>query len=817
MKSRFATRVRSRLLSVVVLVVMGCDGSGALDFRFYGAIFELGDPIEGNDIAALLNEPGFPDDSELVDRHEATPDYFTPENTSSLTSGRVEWPQDGPDSDPGGDSGSDNYGGAVSGILYPPVSGSYTFHVRSDDGSALWLNPAGPEFLDLEAVDPIATESGCCGGYELIGEAASESFQLEVGQGYAFEYLWKEGGGGDWFQVGWSLNGGPVQTIPAYYVQRDVRFGDANRGGITGGSDEEVVAEEGQDYCCIGVEFDKAGVARVQWQMDTGSGFVNLEDGLHIQGARSPGLKLMGIPAQWNNRSVRPVVDGKFGDEVDLEIRADDEAPEVVSAQVRRVSNRLYITVSEPIDLESIDLSKFRIEGEPFPDGTSVSLEDFGTTLVLVWDPNLLSLRPDHTYRVEIVSGAFHDRSFSKNAVDHWESEFFAALHGVYSWDFDGWAPPDWELFGNAEWRPTGGVDGGGFIALTDGAPHQNGAMKLREHLVGNTARYRISFMARIGDSSDHPGEGFSVNIASDIPDATYEQAESGFAGTGDPTSFPEGLSLNFDNRASPTEPDQGVGYEAKWLRGIRAFQPSPDIREGGVVTESTEGIPTIHRGDRWFPVQIELYRDATITMDYDGLRIWDREPIGWSGVTAPFFGLGARTGAGWQSHWIDELYIRVSEGDGIQPAPTIISPQPEDVLGLRPGESFTLVSGALGNVDELSYQWHLNGEPIFGANRVVYHGVASMETVGQYRLMVRAPYFNRWSRKATVSLAADLIGISATVAPEQRSMTLEYEGTLQRAFHIRGPYQDVEGAASPHSVEMDADSQFYRVRPLED
>ena len=347
-----------RLAAISVVAGAGLhSANAAVDFRFYGSMFGVGDAVDGVLYTDLLEASVFPDDPAVSDLHVAAPFFFTDEFTSTETSGELEWPQDGPENDPGGDSGSDNYGGAISGILYPPVSGTYTFHIRSDDGSALWVNSEGPEFQDLNAVDPIATESDCCDGYELTGEAASDPIDMVVGQGYAFEYIWKEGGGGDWLQIGWSLNGGPVQTIPAYYLQRDVRYGDQNADGITGpgSADEgELITFEGRPSCCLGTEFDKEGVATIQWQFsdDDGDTWEDLVDDGNIAGSQSPAVSFENTLLAWDGYFFRALVDGDESFETELTVDSDDDAPEVVShATVGTVDGgAIRIEFDEPVD-----------------------------------------------------------------------------------------------------------------------------------------------------------------------------------------------------------------------------------------------------------------------------------------------------------------------------------------------------------------------------------------------------------------------------------------------------------------------------------
>ncbi|MBN9690153.1 MAG: Ig-like domain-containing protein [Verrucomicrobia bacterium] len=107
----------------------------------------------------------------------------------------------------------DNYGARVSGWITPTTTGNYTFFIRSDDASELWLSSgADPANATL-----IAEETGCCDAFKEPGEPeTSSAIALTAGTRYAFYALLKEGGGGDYLQVAWRLendNPTPVGSL----------------------------------------------------------------------------------------------------------------------------------------------------------------------------------------------------------------------------------------------------------------------------------------------------------------------------------------------------------------------------------------------------------------------------------------------------------------------------------------------------------------------------------------------------------------------------------------------------------------------------
>jgi hypothetical protein len=120
-----------------------------------------------------------------------------------------------------GDTYGDNYLLRITGTITPAVSGSYRFFVRSDDASEFHLNPDGPGIPDPNMQFPDATETTCCRAFLEPDDAAadyptSRPIALTAGTSYGFIFLVKEGGGGDWGQIAWRLEG---DTTPAAELQ----------------------------------------------------------------------------------------------------------------------------------------------------------------------------------------------------------------------------------------------------------------------------------------------------------------------------------------------------------------------------------------------------------------------------------------------------------------------------------------------------------------------------------------------------------------------------------------------------------------------
>ena len=115
-----------------------------------------------------------------------------------------------------------NFGARITGWVEPSVAGDYTFFLRSDDGSELYINetPGGdpPDIL----VAPLAAfvETPCCLPFQEPGSSQTTlPIALQAGQRYGITILMKEAGGGDYVYVAWRLAGdttaaADLQPIP---------------------------------------------------------------------------------------------------------------------------------------------------------------------------------------------------------------------------------------------------------------------------------------------------------------------------------------------------------------------------------------------------------------------------------------------------------------------------------------------------------------------------------------------------------------------------------------------------------------------------
>jgi hypothetical protein len=139
----------------------------------------------------------------------------------------------------------DNYGARVTGYLYPPEDGSYTFWITSDNGG---------EFLLSTDDDPANATMICqVPGTEWTGDREwnkfptdqkSQPVTLTGGKKYYVEAIYQEGGGGDGIAIGWggpTIGAGPA-VIDGQYLSPMIRPSDYMAGDPVPADDSIVPA-----------------------------------------------------------------------------------------------------------------------------------------------------------------------------------------------------------------------------------------------------------------------------------------------------------------------------------------------------------------------------------------------------------------------------------------------------------------------------------------------------------------------------------------------------------------------------------------------
>ncbi len=182
-----------------------------------------------------------------------------------------------------------------------------------------------------------------------------------------------------------------------------------------------------------------------------------------------------------------------------------------------------------------------------------------------------------------------------------------------------------------AKWVNSGGVDGSGYISLTDALNDQAGTIYIDDLDGGSpVGGFLATFKLRIGGGSGNPADGFSFNFGNDLSGSTF-----GEDGTG------SGIRVSIDTY------DNGAG-EA----------PAIDVWVGGTIISTVKFVQAdLLTGDQFVDVRIE-WRDGLLDVDYKGQPVFNDLPLGLAPIEGGMFGIGARTGGENDNHWIDNLHI---------------------------------------------------------------------------------------------------------------------------------------------------------------
>lgn len=261
--------------------------------------------------------------------------------------------------------------------------------------------------------------------------------------------------------------------------------------------------------------------------------------------------------------------------------------------------------------------------------------------------------------------------------------------------DFDEGLPAGAEVRGDAYVDISGEVAKSGILRLTDAGQGRLGSLIVRDFAGGaEVAKFWARFQVRVGGGTG--AEGFSFNVAPDLPPEAFGEAGAG-----------GWLRVSFDTFQNQGEEAPAIALElggrplsrrAFPLRTDEVFAPVE------ILVTRLGGPPPVASASTRFQVS---YRETNV-IDHivDG---WFTYPAGTR------WGLGARTGDVTDNHWIDDLLIVANYDDG--PARVVVPPS---ITCVQYGERVKLSVVADGT-PPLRYQWLRNGEEIPGARGPAY------------------------------------------------------------------------------------------------
>lgn len=282
----------------------------------HGLALEIWGGIGGVSIADLTSDPRYPSQ---------------PDSTTYVTD-LFEAPTDA----------LDFYGERLHGYVVPPVSGSYTFWISSDDAGSLFLSNDEDPSNGRE----IAYVTGWTSPREWTREPNQQSapVSLVAGKAYYVSALMKEGSGGDNLAVRWLRpDGADEGPIPAAHL---IPFGTSFAAPVIARNPTNTTAVEG-GTARFTVALTAFGVYTYEWQ----------RNGLTIPGATGPELVYSPVRTTDNNARFRCVVSNAKGSSTSadaiLTVQPDTTRPQLVRA-LNLGRTTVQVIFSEPLLASSV-------------------------------------------------------------------------------------------------------------------------------------------------------------------------------------------------------------------------------------------------------------------------------------------------------------------------------------------------------------------------------------------------------------------------------------------------------------------------------
>lgn len=651
----------------------------------------------------------------------------------------------------GKDNSGQDYGSFIRGYLEAPATGVYLFNVASDDNSSFYLStnhlPAGKRLVAYEL------ESGA----PLFGGPRQETrlsapISLVRGQKYYFEVLHKQGGGGSYVQVGWQRPDGVQEIIPAlhlaqYQIDPFLGTGSQNqpptfnvRGRNSGNLTNVVSVAEGSELL---LELDVIAA-----QPTT---FVWKKNGVVIPGENLSFLRIPYVPGNFNGAVITAEISNDYGSLISapttLTVTPDVTAPSVLAVETGGNPNLLTVTFSEPVDpITATSLANYEIRpvgGSPFviqsasilPGAQAVEFSgEFNFETAVSYQVTVRDVRDQATAPNTLVPNP------TVTAFN------FSAPIGT-TYNFNNGRPSGFRFFGFADVTNNPTYAGGGFLQLTDAFRNRTGTILLTDRR--EVDQVRLRFKTRISDGGytnpnlpEAPGDGFSINIAGDLPLGTIGNAEEGFT----PDVPGNRLSFAFDTRADSSLDfaDISVIWNNQVLTNILT----------GTNGIPRNGVPSVQNTDgHWADVDIDLRRNGLLTLRFDGVTLLNNWPTPFETINNGQINFAARTRSAFQTHWIDDLNVNYGEGDVGN-----VSLASESVLGgtFLEGSQVRLSALPLG-AGPFRYQWFKNGAPLAGENGRLLRFPATLDAGGNYSIVVSNAFSSFTSSPTAVVIQPDV------------------------------------------------------------
>jgi hypothetical protein len=670
-----------------------------------------------------------------------------------------------------------DYGTWIFGYIEAPLTGQYVFCIASADNSTFLLSTNYIPSNEVQIAYEPGTGNPLFSGNDL-DTRLSAPLNLTQGQKYYFDVYQQVGPGPGYLQLGWIRPDGVQELIPAlhlaqyegynYYtgvgpIQAPVfnTSGDGNHGGLNGGNLTNAAnLVEGNELL---LQLDV-----IAQQPTT---FFWTTNGVAVPGQNLSYFDITRTPATYNALQIQAVVTNQFGSLTsavcNVTVTADSTPPTILTVDTAGSPNVLEVTYSKPISPASATN----------PANYHVSIAGSGTLPLALTNATLsadqqtvtfigpfnFALGTNYLLTVSnVVDQAATPNLLSPNPT---VAPFTLSAPLGTTYNFNSGIPSGVKLFGNAQIETSPDPTIGGYVALTDAAENENGAILLTAR--NNIDQAHIKFNASIGSSYDgltggsDGGDGFSVNISANLPLGTFINPQFGYSPPVAEPQFTVYFNARYNGTLNPVE--IGVSLNGQVLTNIPA----------GTNFTSLNGVPPITSSDgHWAPVDINLKRDGTLDLSFDGVVLLTNYQTGWIGLNSAQVGLAAATEEWYETHYLSDLYVNFYEGYvgnvGLDTNSVLGGTFPE-------GSIVTLVAVPTGAGPD-TYQWYDNGSPLAGATNRILTFPAVVGAGGSFSLAIS----NGFSRFLT---APQKVVIQPNLTPPSVVSIKGVAGSINKIF----------------------------------
>jgi PA14 domain len=774
---------RSLLLSLLLMFgLMTKSRAGSAWQLVYDGYSDASEPTSFREsVSTLTNADVFPDSPYFGEQLD---DWYVPAGQQPTfgLQGRYEGPIVGTD-----------YGTWLLGYIEAPLTGQYLFCIASADNSALFLSTNYIPSNEVQIAYEPGTGEPLFSG-DRLDTRESAPISLVQGQKYYFDIYQQVGPGPGYVQVGWIRPDGVQEIIEALHLAQYEGYnyytgvgpiqapifnapGDGNHGGLNGGNiTNQANLLEGSELL---LQLDV-----IAQQPTT---FVWTTNGVVVPGQNLSYFEVARTPATYNGLQIQAVVSNQFGSLTssvcNVTVTPDSTPPTVLTVDTAGSPNLVEVTYSKPVDpASSTNLANYQIGvvGGGALTITNASLSVDLTTVTLTGAFNF-ALGTNYLLTVQNVI----DQDSTPNTLSPNPSivPFVLSAPAGVTYNFNSGPPPGMNFYGNAYIETNSAVDapsGSSFLALTDAAGNQNGAVLLTAR--NNIDQAHITFYTRISDGGDPTGggsvggDGFSVNLSANLPTSTFSAPEFGYVPPVEEPQFTVYFNAHQDGILNPVE--IGVSLNDQILTNVLA----------GTNYDALDGIPSITSQDgHWAPVDINLHNDGTLDLSFDSVIILTNFQTGWIGIQSAQLGFAARTELWYETHWIDSLYVNYEEGNvgnaGLATSSVLGGTFPE-------GSTVELVGVPTGAGSD-TYQWYENGLALDGQTNRILSFPAVVGSGGSFSLAISNGFSGYVS-------PAQLVTIQPNLTPPSVVSVRAVAGSINEVFLAFDQSLDVATATSP-------------------